>query len=147
MQPGKANLDTQISLTGKEVIHSLNGKGFYIVPAAIGPHGKWGPIFDSLIIVYRTITPHIFNQENQALATIYERSTSHPCPMGIVQQAKIKWRVTKPNTFYGGSYSAPTPMNDFSKKLASSSPKLSPCTYGVCILTSGAGQHALMTRS
>ena len=87
----KADMYTQLSLTGKDVIQSLVDKNIALIPAAIDPHGKWGPMFDSLLTGYRAITPHIFNQENQAAATMHERATSHPCPTGIIQQATKNW--------------------------------------------------------
>ena len=117
LRPGKADLYMQMSLTGKDVIRSLNDKGIVLIPAAIDPHGKWGPMFDSLLTGYRAITPHIFNQKNQAAATMPERATSHTCPTGIIQQATKHWRATKPNTFYGGSYSAPTPHEWFLQEI------------------------------
>ena len=55
----KADMYTQISSTGKEVIQSLNNKDIILIPAAVDPHGKWGPMLDSLLVSYRTNTPNL----------------------------------------------------------------------------------------
>ena len=53
LQLGKTVLYTQMSLTGKDVIHSLNNKGIILISAVIDPHGKWVTMFDSLLVGYR----------------------------------------------------------------------------------------------
>ena len=102
-----------MSLAGKEIIQSLNDKNTALISAAINPHGKWGLMLDSLLVGYRANTPLLFNQDNPAAAEMYEQAKKHPYPTGIIQQATKKWQATKPATFYGGSYSAPTPQEWF----------------------------------
>ena len=84
-----------------------------LITAAIDPYGKWGPVLNSLLVGYRSNTPLMFNRGNPAAAEMYERTTTHPCPIGIIKQATKNWRSTKPTMFYGGSYSAPTPQEWF----------------------------------
>ena len=70
-------------------------------------------MFEPLLVGYQANTPHIFNEDNQAAAETHERATLHPCPTGIIQLATKYWQATTPTTFYGGSYSAPTPHEWF----------------------------------
>ena len=83
-RPGKTDMYTQMSLTGKDVIQSLNDKGLILIPASIDPHGKWGPMFDTLLVGYRANTSLLLNHNKQAAAAMYEQVTTHPCPTDII---------------------------------------------------------------
>ena len=40
---------------------------------------------------------------------MYDMAVNPPCPTGILTTASIKWQQSNPSTFYGHSYTAPTP--------------------------------------
>ena len=49
------------------------------------------------------------NNRYYAGVMYYDMAVNPPCPTGILTTASIKWQQSKPSTFYGHSYTAPTP--------------------------------------
>lgn len=40
---------------------------------------------------------------------MYDRAVNAPCPTGILTTASVLWQQSNPKSFYGHSYTAPTP--------------------------------------
>ena len=109
---GQADDHTTTLLTGDEIIGDLLRSGRVLIPLAISPYGRWGPMFHHFLFGRMYTTGHTFRRATRPNATaMYTRATTYPAPSNIVTTATTLWRQTKPKHqhFYGHSYTAPTP--------------------------------------
>ena len=96
---------TQYTITGESIIKEL-------LPFAIDPHGRWGPITQSFLSTSKTAskTPIRFPPTQPHALTMYSRATTHPTPTNILHTADEVWKLNKTRRFFGHSYTAPTPQ-------------------------------------
>ena len=108
---------TENSISGEDIIKQMIDKGIILIPMTIDPHGKWGPMLENFLFGYTPLTDPMF-EPTQACPrrrfaphakTMYELAMSPPCPTNIVTTACIYWQQNKTRTFFGRSYTAPTP--------------------------------------
>ena len=95
--------------TGEDVIGELIDKNIVLIPMAIDPHGRLGPMFKGFL--YDTVPPQpppLQACKHNAIR-MYNIATTYPCPRGIVTTACINWKRNKRRKFFGHSYTAPTP--------------------------------------
>ena len=101
---------THASITGEQVIGNLIRKGTVLIPAAICPHGAWGPMFENFLFHYQPAQPLKIDPLTTPNAyTMHQMATTSPCPLGIIHTANAVWKRTRQRRFYGNSYTAPTP--------------------------------------
>ena len=91
----------------------------YLIPAAISPHGRWGPLFHLFLFGTLLVAQKPFPLWRPNASRMYRRITNHPCPRGIVPLASTQWkRKRQPGQlFYGHTYTAPTPKEYLLQKL------------------------------
>ena len=97
------------TIFGDELIGELVKAGIVLIPMAIDPHGRLGPMFMNFLFNCMPRVPVTFRNNRYYAGVMYDRAVNPPCPTGILTTASIKWQQSKPSTFYGHSYTAPTP--------------------------------------
>ena len=111
MRDGRSDPYNNSSLTGEEIIQRLLEQNEVLIPCAISPHGRWGPMFHYFLFGKMTVPHHKFPHTRPFAAQMYWRAMRHPCPSGIVNLACANWKKSKSkhHKFYGYSYATPTP--------------------------------------
>jgi len=99
-------------IAGDAVIGELIRANMILLPFAIDPHGRWGPITQSFLSTSTTAskTPLQFPTTRPHALTMYNRATTHPTPTNILHTADEVWKLNKTRRFFGHSYTAPTPQ-------------------------------------
>jgi hypothetical protein len=80
-----------------------------LLPFAINPHGRWGPITQHFLLHSETNLEYKFNTTRPNAKPMFHKVTTDPCPLEILQTADHIWKSTKQRNFFGYSYTAPTP--------------------------------------
>ena len=81
-----------------------------LLPFAIDPHGRWGQITENFLTrTTKSKLEYTFRRTRPYAQRMYARATTSPSPNGILQTADKIWKETKNRTFYGHSYTTPTP--------------------------------------
>jgi hypothetical protein len=96
-------------LTGDQVIRDLLKENIILLPFAIDPHGRWGPITENFLNLHDQDLNYTFPAHRPNAATMFIKSTCTPCPIGILRTADKLWKLSKTRQFFGHSYTAPTP--------------------------------------
>ena len=102
--------DQAEEVDGEQVIGELMERGMVLIPFAVDPHGRWGPMMHNFLFRHVPRAPIRFGRDKPRAAAMHDRATSWSCPAGIAADAKHRWRsgaADKP--FYGHSHTAPTP--------------------------------------
>jgi hypothetical protein len=111
MRDGSGDPYNNNTLTGEEIMAALLRAGTALLPVAIGPYGRMGPMF--LHFLFGTWAgPHYkFNRRRPMAQKMYNQVMLHLATSGIIPLATSNRRREKPHTqyFYGHSYTAPTP--------------------------------------
>ena len=95
---------------GDVLIGELVQRKIILLPMPIDPHGKWGPMFDQFLFGTRPPDPLVFRANRPNATRMDELATKHPCPMGIIPTACVKWKQQdQRKQLYGHSHTAPTP--------------------------------------
>ena len=104
---------------GDEVIGELYRKNMVLIPFTIDPWARFGPMLQAFLTTthhprqkpWRTShTNNKYHRPNTNL--MYECASQPPCPLGILTSADIRWTQSASptrRTFFGNSYTAPTP--------------------------------------
>ncbi len=98
-----------ILIRGENIIRELLDKNMILLPFAIDPFGRWGPITRTFLTGNGTNTTYTFPVNRPNAATMFKRATTTPCPTGILRTADANWKSNRTRTFYGFSYTSPTP--------------------------------------
>ena len=97
---------------GNIIIKQLLDQQMVLIPFAVSPLGRWGPMFHNFLFG-RTSSHHplSFRSNTSSAAKMYHRATTSPCPIGLIPLATAQWKHSKPDSqhFYGHSHTAPTP--------------------------------------
>lgn len=111
MRDGKSDPHNNSSLSGEEIIQYLLDAFEVLIPVAISPHGRWGPMFHYFLFGTMAEEHYKFPATRHAAARMYARAMSHPCPAGVIPLATATWKKERPKHqyFYGHSYTCPTP--------------------------------------
>ena len=103
---------------GDTYIGDLNKQKFLVYPMAVDRDGGLGPLSRALLLAEAPRQHQKPFRPDRPNATImYHRITNHPAPLGIVNTASAKWSSTRQRTFFGHSYTAPTPREYIQQKL------------------------------
>jgi hypothetical protein len=107
------------SFTGEQINHDMLQTNRVLIPVAISPYGRWGPMFHKFLFGTMSDEPIKFFKTRPKAQQMYDRATSYPSPIGIVPLATSNWKAEKARTqhFYGHSYTAPTPKEFILQKL------------------------------
>ena len=110
MRDNKRDPDTKAWISGDKAMGQLVDSGIALIPMAIDPHGRWGPLTHNFLFHHRSRLPQSpFCRSRSNASRMYERITDPSCPCGIVPTATAVWKSTRTSQFYGNTYTAPTP--------------------------------------
>ena len=94
---------------GDIFLEDLVKKKIMLIPMAIDPHGKFGPMLENFLFGYTPRKHLSFIHNRYYAAEMYARSLDVQCPHGILTTANVRWQREKVRPFFGHSYTAPTP--------------------------------------
>jgi hypothetical protein len=80
-----------------------------LLPFAIDPFGRLGPIARTFLFGTTPHTPLSLPPSRPNAIEMHRRITSFPSPTGILPHADHSWKSQRLRTFYGNSFTAPTP--------------------------------------
>ncbi len=101
--------DSSSTIQGDAVIGDILKQNMILIPFAIDPHGRWGPIFDNFLFNSKCSSNYTFPESRPNAKLMFCRATTQPCPLGILKTADHIWKNTKNRQFFGYSYTAPSP--------------------------------------
>ena len=107
MRSNRVNPTTLEVIDGDNVIRQLVQAMIIMIPFAIDPHGRWGPMTHNFLFGHTPRRHMTFSR--QSATDMYSRAYRHPCPLAIIPTASAVWKHTKDRQFFGHSYTAPTP--------------------------------------
>jgi hypothetical protein len=96
-------------IPGGTVIGDLISQNMILLPIAIDPHGRWGPITENFLNLTSKPLEYTFRSDRPHALTMFQRATTSPSPIGILRTANSIWKTTKQRPFFGYSYTSPTP--------------------------------------
>ena len=105
----KRDPDTGARIDGDAIIGDLLGRNMTLIPFAIDPFGRIGPLARTFLFGTTPAHKLSFPASRPHAEEMHRRVTSFPSPVGILPHADRVWSTTQPRTFYGHSYTAPTP--------------------------------------
>ena len=86
------------AVSGDTIIGDLVNKGIVLLPMAIDPHGRLGPMAENFLFNHTPRKHIMFNEAKYPNAsTMYRLATQAPAPTGIVHTANARWRRTEQN--------------------------------------------------
>jgi len=104
---------------GDNVIGELYEKNMVLIPFTIDPHGHFGPMLQAFLTTTThapqkpwCTSPHNSKRHRPNANLMYSWASTPPCPLGILTSADINWSASASparRTFFGNSYTAPTP--------------------------------------
>ena len=109
MRDKRWNEATNAYVYSEQVIGELLDKGTVLIPMAVDPFGRWGPLMRGFLFDEMPRRPMTFRADKPNAKKMYNRILECPCPRGIVTAASITWKHNKSRRFFGHSYTAPTP--------------------------------------
>ena len=100
---------TGTQIKGDAIIGDLLQRNMTLLPFAIDPFGRLGPLARAFLfgtapthaLTFPPSRPHAFE--------MHRRVTSFPSPIGIFPHADHAWSTTRTRRFFGHSFTAPTP--------------------------------------
>jgi hypothetical protein len=117
MRNGTTDAATDDKVRGNILIGELIQKRIILLSMPINPHGQWGPMFNQFLFGMRPPDQLGFQANRPNAAAMHDLATQHPCPLGIIPTACIKWKRNKTSRFYGHSHTAPTPKQYIQQQL------------------------------
>ena len=99
-----------IGVKGELTMGELLAANMLLIPFALDPHGRWGPIMEHFLNLTAHNLRYQFRANKPNAATMLSRITRHPCPVGILKTADANWKTNHhTGDFFGFSYTSPTP--------------------------------------
>ena len=105
------------AIPGDEVMGGILDANAVLIPMAIDPHGNWGPMMENSLFGFSPRKNLTFTEIRPNARRMYERATTYPCPIGIVNKACSNWAREPSRQFYGHTYSAPSPKEHIQQQL------------------------------
>jgi hypothetical protein len=105
----KPDIDYPQGVKGEQTIGELIAANMLLIPFALDPHGRWGPLMEHFLNLTSHNLHYQFRANKPNAATMLSRITRHPCPIGILKTADAMWKINKTGAFFGFSYTSPTP--------------------------------------
>jgi hypothetical protein len=94
---------------GDTVIGDLLSQNMILLPIAIDPHGRWGPITENFLNLTSKPLQYTFRSDRPNALTMFQQATTSPSPIGILRTADSIWKTTQQRPHFGYSYTSPTP--------------------------------------
>ena len=113
MRAGKGDRYNNNSLTGDEIIGDLIKTDKVLIPFAISPYGRMGPMAMRFLFGDDPPVKYKFPATRPNAERMCNRLMNSPCPVGLVPMATALWKKEKSNNhlFFGHSYTCPTPRD------------------------------------
>lgn len=109
-RPNKKDInDKSITINGDAVLGDILQQNMVLLPFALDPHGRFGPLLNNFLFNTKTTIQYRFKPNRQNAQVMFRRATTAPCPIGILSTADSIWKNTKNRNFFGHSYTSPTP--------------------------------------
>ena len=110
MRPDKCDTnDSSIKIDGELFMKDLLDNNMILLPFALDGHGRWSPIMDYFLSNKSAAPTYTFRRNRNYAQQMAYKATHSPCPTGILDTADTIWKNNKSRTFFGYSYTAPTP--------------------------------------
>ena len=109
MQTEQKKTNTGTSTIGDRVIGDILAKNMILIPLAINPFRRFGPLLQHFLFDTPPTTPITFTNAKPNATLMYSKIMQFPSPKGVLTLADHNWKTTSTRQFYGHSYSAPTP--------------------------------------
>ena len=113
----KRNLTTSTITSGDKVIGDLIARQMLLLPIAINPLGRFGPLLTHFLFGSHNPPPISFPVSKPNATLMYSKLLQYPSPKGILRLADHNWSVSPTRRFYDHSYLAPTPSISTIQKL------------------------------
>ena len=97
------------TIHGDTIIGELLSQNMILLPIAIDPHGRWGPMTENFLRLSSASLHYTFRPDRQNASIMFAKATTPPCPLGILKTADAIWKTTKQRPFFGYSHTSPTP--------------------------------------
>ena len=94
---------------GDTVIGELLSQNMVLIPIAIDPHGRWGPMTENFLRLTLSPLHYTFRSNRPNALNMFKRATTSPSPIGILRTADSVWKSTKQRPFFGYTHTSPTP--------------------------------------
>jgi hypothetical protein len=91
--------DNNTTISGDQVIGDLLHQNLILLPFAIDPFGRWGPILQNFLLRSETTLEYKFHATRPNAKIMVHKATSDPCPLGILRTADHVWKHTKQRNF------------------------------------------------
>jgi len=105
----KTDPSTSTITHGDTVIgHLLNGN-MLLIPFAIDPLGRFGPLLQNFLFGQHAAPQLRFPPSRPNATQMYTKLLQYPSPKGILLLVNHNWSLHPTRRFYGHSYLAPTP--------------------------------------
>jgi len=101
--------DPATRINGDSVIGDLLQQNMILLPFAIDPHGRFGLILTHFLFQPTAQLAFDFPTSRPNAQIMFAKSTNSPSPIGILRTADSLWKQSKQRSFFGHSYTAPTP--------------------------------------
>jgi len=101
--------DPTTRILGDSVIGDLLQQNMILLPFAIDPHGRFGQILTHFLFQPTAHLAFNFPTSRPNARIMFAKSTNLPSPIGILRTADCLWKQNKQRSFFGHSYTAPTP--------------------------------------
>jgi hypothetical protein len=105
----KRDPDTGARIDGYDFIGDLLAKHMTLIPFAIGPFGRLGPLVRTFLSGTTPTQQLSFPASRPHASEMHRWITSFPSLVWILPQADCVWSATRPRTFYGHFFTATTP--------------------------------------
>lgn len=100
---------TGSKISGDTLIVELIVSNTILLSIPLDPYGRWGPMFENFLFHNPPKERLDFPDDRPNAARMYDMATNHPCPLGIVTTACVRWKTEETIAFFGHSYTTPTP--------------------------------------
>jgi hypothetical protein len=96
----KTDKITGTTTTGDTVIGDLLDRNMILIPIAIDPFGRFGPILQTFLYDTQPTNPITFTFTKPNAITMYHKITHFPSPKGILKLTDHNWKLTQTRRFY-----------------------------------------------
>ena len=119
MRDGACDQYTHTSWSGDEIIGEMLKARIGLLPYAISPHGRPGPMAQRWLYGGWSAPAYKFPTSRPNARLMYNTVMSPAAPIGIIPLATANWKRTKCKRqhFYGHTYTCPTPKEYYQQRM------------------------------
>ena len=106
-----------ITTVGDTVIGDILDQDMILLPLAIDPLGRFGPILQHFLFAIQPASPLTFTPAKHNTTSMYSKLMCFPSPKGVLNLANHNWKTTQSHQFCSHSYSAQPPLSPHSNNM------------------------------